>query len=130
MAITNEKLNIFNLYLRGIYPEWIDDGERIAFAIEFDVHMFDNLKFFPDGIISNFSWTEYHDALFELPHSNDEPNKSWFWLVPEKDITSYTDDIGGVELEDSAQRSMPFPSDLWKDFIVFFDICNEIFPKI
>ena len=119
MSITKEQLDIFNTYLRGIYPEWIDDGERIAFAIEFDVHMFNRLDFFPDGIISNFSWVEYNDALFELPSSNDEPNNSWFWLVPEKDITSYTEYIGEVELEDSAQRSMPLPSPLWKNFIEY-----------
>lgn len=119
MSITKEQLDIFNTYLKGIYPEWIDDGERIAFAIEFDVHMFSRLSFFPDGIISNFSWVEYGDALFELPSPNDEPNNSWFWLVPEEDITSYTEHIGEVELEDSAQRPMPLPSPLWKDFIEY-----------
>lgn len=117
--LTKEQLDIFNTYLKGIYPEWIDDEERIAFAVEFDMHMFNRLSFFPDGIISNFSWVEYNDALFELSESNDGSNNSWFWLVPEKDITSYTDDIREVELEDSAQRAMPLPSPLWEDFIEY-----------
>lgn len=117
--LTKEQLDIFNTYLKGIYPEWIDDEERIAFAVEFDMHMFNRLSFFPDGIISNFSWVEYNDALFELSESNDGSNNSWFWLVPEKDITSYTDDIREVELEDSAQRAMLLPSPLWEDFIEY-----------
>jgi hypothetical protein len=120
MTVIKNKLINFKQYIKGIYPEWIDNGERIAFAVEFDPHMFTREpKLFPEGTTTNGQWTEYGDALFEGSVVGANDTIPWFWLVPKKDITAYTDDIGEVELEDSEQRLMSLPSDEWNLLIDF-----------
>lgn len=120
MSVMKNELINFKQYIKGVYPEWVDDGERIAFAVEFDPHMFTREpKLFPEGTTTNGQWTEYGDALFEGSVVGANDTIPWFWLVPKKDVTAYTDDIGEVELEDSEQRPMPLPSSYWNLLIDF-----------
>lgn len=120
MSVMKNELINFKQYIKGVYPEWIDDGERIAFAVEFDPHMFTREpRLFPEGTITNGQWTEYGDALFEGSVVGANDTIPWFWLVPKKDVTAYTEDVGELELEDSEQRPMPLPSSYWNLLIDF-----------
>lgn len=103
----------FKNYIKGIYPEWVDCGERIAFAVEFDKKMLQDKGFFPKGIEEISGGWKYKEAIFE----DGFPAYPWFWLDPEKDITSYTDKIGEVFLEDSLQLRMAAPSPVWKELV-------------
>lgn len=100
-------------YIKRVVPEWIDNESRIAFAVEFDSAMFDDKNFFPKG----WKWTksgaiDCDGALFETFGCD-----PWFWIDPKRDIVSYTEDIGELDLEDSFQLPMKAPSPAWKELI-------------
>lgn len=105
--------NDYLKYVKGVYPEWIDEESRVAFAVEFDSTMFDDKNFFPNGWKQTESGAiDCDGALFETFGGN-----PWFWLDPEKDIVSYADNIGDLELEDAFQLPMEKPSPAWDKMI-------------